>query len=165
VLFVMATALVLPSCDGSDLRSDMEQAISERLAGFIRDEQLPYVVSQEPTFIGTTEEQAFGTGLPPGTWLEIGFAFPARRTGSPPEGFELPRSPPDVYAEAIRPYFDDMDFVVIYRLPWLDEGSIVGTYNIYPDDMRMFLDGRMSMEQFCREVTIDGSPPALYPCE
>jgi hypothetical protein len=53
----------------------------------------------------------------------------------------LPRSPPDLYAEAIRPYFDDMDFVVMYRLPGFDEGSIVGTYNIYPDDMRMYLDG------------------------
>jgi hypothetical protein len=166
VLFVMAIALVFPSCDGSDARSDLEQAISERLAGFIQDEQLPYVVSQEPTFIETTEEQAVGTGLPAGTWFDIGFEFATRRPyPNPPEGFELPRSPTDLYAKAIRPYFDDMGFVVMYRLPWFDEGSIVGTYNIYPEDMRMYLDGRMSLEQFCKEITIDGSPPALYPCE
>ena len=58
----MAIAIAFPSCGGSDARSDLEQAISERLAGLIQDEQLPYVVSQEPAFIETTEEQAFGTG-------------------------------------------------------------------------------------------------------
>ena len=51
----------------------------------------------------------------------------------------------------------------MYRLPWFDEGSIVGTYNIYPEDIRMYLDGRMSLEQFCKGIRIDGSPPALYP--
>jgi hypothetical protein len=47
----MAMSLAFPSCGGSDARSDLEQAISERLAGFIQEEQLPYVVSQEPAFI------------------------------------------------------------------------------------------------------------------
>ena len=44
MLFVMAIALVFPSCGGSDVRSDLEQAISERLAVYIQDERLPYVV-------------------------------------------------------------------------------------------------------------------------
>jgi hypothetical protein len=36
-------------------------------------------------------------------------------------------------AEAIRPSFEDMDFIVMCRLPWVDpEGPIVGSYKHLP---------------------------------
>jgi hypothetical protein len=139
-------------------RSDLEQAIGDRLAGLIQDEQLPYVVSQGPAFIETTEEQAAGTGLPAGTWLDIGFEFPIKPNVAHPNSPELVlHGPLDLYAEAVRPYIDQMDFVAMYWLPWLDaSGSVVSAFNIYPEHMRQYLDGTISVEQLANKITIYG---------
>ena len=181
MLFVMAIALVFASCGGSDdggtgstvpdeefaedvvedilhAHSDLEQAITDRLAGLIQEQQLPYVVSQQPSFIETTEEQAAGTGLPAGPWLDIGFEFPIKPDAAHPNSPELVLyGPLDLYAEAVRPFIDDMDFVAMYWLPWLDaNGSVVSAFNIYPEHMRQYLDGTISVKQFSKKVSIYG---------
>jgi hypothetical protein len=49
-------------------------------------------------------------------------------------------------AEAIRLSFEDMDFIVMCRLPWVEpEGPSSAPTNIYPEDMRMCLGSRMSL--------------------
>ena len=58
----------------------MEQAIADRLQDLIREENLPYVTAYDPVFQETTEEDASGTGLPIGTWLQMGLQFRLSRT-------------------------------------------------------------------------------------
>jgi hypothetical protein len=59
--------------------------------------------------------------------------------------------------QAVRPYIDQMDFVAMYWLPWLDaSGSVVSAFNIYPEHMRQYLDGTISVEQLANKITIYG---------
>lgn len=56
-------------------RLELEQAIADRLQDLIREENLPYVTTYDP-YSRTTEEDASGTGLPIGTWLQMGLSVP-----------------------------------------------------------------------------------------
>jgi hypothetical protein len=71
-------------------------------------------------FIETIEEQATWTGLSVGTWLDIGFEFPPARCGSPDRTGTGSLQSLDPYKEAVHPYIEQMDFVAMYWLPWLD---------------------------------------------
>ena len=135
-------------------RPDLEAAITDRLAGLIRDQQLPYVVSVQPSFTEATEEQAAGTGLPTGTYLQIGFEFP-QPDADHPAGQELfLYGPLELYAEAIRPFIDAMDFVVVYFLPWKDSGG--SAFLIYAEQMRLYLNGEISVEELSESISIYG---------
>jgi hypothetical protein len=149
------TAEVDPEQVAKDLaRPDLEAAITDRLMGLIRDQQLPYVVSVQPSFTESTAEQAAGTGLPTGTYLQIGFEFP-QPDADHPAGQELfLYGPLELYAEAVRPFVDAMDFVVVYFLPWKDAGG--SAFLIYPEEMRLYLDGEISVEELSERITIYG---------
>jgi hypothetical protein len=173
---VMAIALVFTSCGGSDdggtgstdpeeefaedvvgdvfhAHSDLEQAITDRPAGLIQDGRLPYVVSQQPNFQDSTEELATETGLPTGTYLAIGFEVPEPDAEHPYSRELVIYGPLDLYAEAVRPYIDDMDFVVMYFLPWEGSGNY---FLIYPEHMLLYLDGEISVKELSKKISIYG---------
>jgi hypothetical protein len=174
----MAIALVFTSCGGSDhggtdsggtgstepdefaedvvedvARSDLEQAITDRLAGLIEDGQLPYVVSEEPNFQDSTEGLTTETGLPTGTYLAIGFEVPEPDAEHPYSRELVIYGPLDLYAEAVRPFIDDMDSVVMYFLPWEGSGNY---FLIYPEHMRLYLDGEISVKELSKKISIYG---------
>jgi hypothetical protein len=65
--------------------------------------------------------------------------------------------PLDLYAEAVRPSFDEMDFVDMYFMLWLDaSGSVVSGFNIYPEQMRMHLDGEISVKELSEKISTCG---------
>jgi hypothetical protein len=99
-----------------------------------------------------------GTGQPAGTWLDIGFEFPIDPTAAHPTSPQLVLyGPLELYAEAVRPFVDELDFVALYWLPWLDaSGSLVSAFNIHPDVMRQYLDGEISVEELSNKITIFG---------
>jgi hypothetical protein len=133
-------------------RASLEQEITDRLTALIRDQQLPYVVSTQPSFSDVTEEDAAGTGLPAGTWLQIGLKLPTPDADHPPGQELFTYGPLELYAEAIRPYFGGMDFVVVYFLPWHNAGG--SAFVIDPVEMRLYLDGGLSVKEFSKEITI-----------
>jgi hypothetical protein len=138
-------------------RSELEQAIEARLADLIQDQQLTYVVADQPSFSETTEERVAGTGLPNGTWLSLAFEFPPKPDAEHPPSKELVLyGPIKLYADAVRPFIDQMDFVVMYFLGWEDSGG--NAFLIYPEHMRQYLDGSISAKQLSEKMSIYGPP-------
>lgn len=135
-------------------RVELEQAIGDRVTNLISEQNLLYVMSLEPNFSEATQEDVSGTGLPAGTWLEIGFDLPAP-TAKHPAGPELQvYGPLELYAEAVRPFIDEMDFVDMYFLPWQNSGG--SAFLIYPEHMRLFLDGDITVEELSKKISIYG---------
>lgn len=119
---------------------ELEQAIADRLQDLIREENLPYVTAYDPVFQETTEEDASGTGLPDRDMAADGPSVPVEpNDGHPNEPDLFLRKQLDVYAAAVRPYIDAMDFVVVYSLAWepFDVSSL--SLVIHPEQMRAYL--------------------------